>query len=113
MHDADTFKLRAAYRNAPLRYLYTESSLVKVGSIEVPVPMPMHKYTFVLKNGYIYNKNAGKTIYVTTDSYSNILWRMADKTSLHESFYFYRCERYQDFVTDIVPCPNCFPYTSD
>lgn len=113
VHDADTFKLRAAYRNAPLRYLYTESSLVKVRSIEPPIIVAAHKYKFVLKNGYIYNKNAGTYAYAVVDEYSRIMWRMANKNTLGESFYFYRCERYQDFVTDIAPCPNCFPYTSD
>ena len=113
VHDADTFKLRAAYLNAPLRYLYTESSLVKVGSIEPPIIVAAHKYKFVLKNGYVYNKTAGTYAYVYVDAYSNILWRMADKNKYGETFSFYRCERYQDFVTDITPCPNCFPYTSD
>ena len=113
VYDNDTFKLRAAYLNAPLRYLYTESSNIKVGSIESPIIVAAHKYKFVLKNGYIYNKTAGTYAYVYVDAYSNILWRMADKNKYGETFCFYRCERYQDFVTDITPCPNCFPYTSD
>ena len=112
VHDADTFKLRAVYPYQ-VRYLYAVDKYIKVGPVEPPYTVAVEQYKFVLKNGYIYNKTAGTYAYVYVDAYSNILWRMADKNKYGETFCFYRCERYQDFVTDITPCPNCFPYTSD
>ena len=113
VHNADTFKLQAAYSYASEgRYLYTYGySQVNVGlSSQVS---PLDKFYFLMKNGHPYSVYASKNIYLTVKN-SSFYWQPNTVNYYTTTFSFYRYEWYSDFVTDITdPCPECFMYIAE
>lgn len=113
VHNADTFRLRAAYSKfMPDYYLYAgdASNLNIKAESDMTVSA---RFLFVLKNGHPYNKSANKNLYLVNE-YPNIYWRQSATCEYTTTFSFYRYERYSDFVTDITdPCPECFMYIAE